>query len=305
MVERAEKIYEKLLNLGLSEDDISRQVNEKLTEFQGFMTKEGALYLIGKDNGIDLYSSDPQIQNEIEELIDYNDFMIPIASITETMSNIVIAGRVTEIFGIKSFIKKDGTLGIVGSFVICDKSECIKLVLWNDQAKIMENDSFQKDEIIQIIGGYSKMGTTGNLEIHLSRQGKIVLAPKDIVLPEVERVRSSIAVKKKGVKSPTKYTIEELYQKEGFIKFVKGIVYIERFKELTLKNGEKSFLLKLVLSDNTASIKVNIWGMRAVEGMKVINDGVGVKLTNVVIKENSYSQEKELNFTKNSRLELI
>ena len=61
MVERAEKIYEKLLNLGLSEEDISKQVNEKLTEFQGFMTKEGALYLIGKDNGIDLYSSDPQI----------------------------------------------------------------------------------------------------------------------------------------------------------------------------------------------------------------------------------------------------
>jgi len=305
MVERAEKIFEKLLDLGLSEDDISRQVNEKLTEFQGFMTKEGALYLIGKDNGIELYSSDPQIQEEIEELIDYNDFMIPIADVTETMSNIVVAGRITEIFGIKSFNKKDGSSGVVGSFVICDKSKCIKLVLWNDQTKIMENKSFQKDEIIQIIGGYSKMGTTGNLEVHLSRQGKIVLAPKDIILPEVERVRSLIAVKKKEVGSPTKYTIEDLYQKEGFIKFTKGIVHVEMFKELTLKNGEKSFLLKLVLSDDTASIKVNIWGMKAVEGMKIISDGDGVKLTNVVIKENSYSQEKELSFTKNSRLELI
>jgi len=305
MVERAEKIFEKLLNLGLSEEDISRQVNEKLTEFQGFMTKQGALYLIGKDNGIDLYSSDPQIQNEIEELIDYNDFMIPIANIIETMSNIVIAGRITEIFGVKSFNKKDGTPGIVGSFVICDKSECIKLVLWNDQTKIMENESFQKDEIIQIIGGYSKMGTTRNLEVHLSRQGKIVLAPNDIVLPEVERVRPSFVADKKGVESPTKHTIEEIYKKEGFIKFVKGIVQIEMFKELTLKSGEKSFLLKLVLSDDTASIKVNIWGMKAVEGMKLLSDGVGVKLTNVVIKENNYSNEKELSFTKSSSLELL
>jgi len=305
MVERAEKIYEKLLDLGLSEEDISSQVNEKLTEFQGFMTKEGAIYLIGKDNGIDLYSSDPQIQEEIEELIDYNDFMIPIANITETMSNIVIAGRITEIFGVNSFNKKDGTPGVVGSFVVCDKSECIKLVLWNDQTKIMENESFQEDEIIQIIGGYSKVGATGNLEVHLSRQGKIVLAPKDIVLPEVERVRPSITGKKKRVKSPTKHTIEEIFKKEGFIKFTKGIVHIEMFKELTLKNGEKSFLLKLVLSDDTASIKVNIWGMRAVEGMKIINDGVGVKLTNVVIKENSYSNEKEISFTKSSSLELL
>jgi len=305
MVERAERIYEKLLDLGLSEEDISRQVNEKLTEFQGFMTKEGALYLIGKDNGIDLYSSDPQIQNEIEELIDYNDFMIPITNINETMSNIVIAGRVTEIFGVKSFNKKDGTPGIVGSFVICDKSECIKLVLWNDQAKIMENESFQKDEIIQIIGGYSKVGATGNLEVHLSRQGKIVLAPKDIVLPEVERVRPSLVGEKKEVKSPTKHTIEEIFKKEGFIKFITGIAHVEMFKELTLKNSDKSFLLKLVLSDDTASIKVNIWGMRAVEGMKIINDGVGVRLTNVVIKENSYSNEKELSFTKSSSLELL
>jgi len=305
MVERAEKIYEKLLNLGLSEEDISKQVNEKLTEFQGFMTKEGALYLIGKDNGIDLYSSDPQIQEEIEELIDYNDFMIPIANIIETMSNIVIAGRITEIFGVKRFTKKDGTSGIVGSFVICDKSECIKLVLWNDQTKIMENESFQKEEIIQIIGGYSKVGATGNLEVHLSRQGKIVLAPKDIVLPEVERVRPPLGEEKKRVKSPTKHTIKEIFKKEGFIKFIRGIAHVEMFKELTLKNGEKSFLLKLVLSDDTASIKVNIWGMKAVEGMKIISDGIGVKLTNVVIKENSYSQEKELSFTKNSRLELI
>jgi len=305
MVERAEKIYEKLLVLGLSEEDISRQVNEKLAEFQGFMTKEGALYLIGKDNGIDLYSSDPQIQNEIEELIDYNDFMIPITNINETMSNIVIAGRITEIFGVKSFNKKDGTPGIVGSFVICDKSECIKLVLWNNQTKIMENESFQKDEIIQIIGGYSKVGATGNLEVHLSRQGKIVLAPKDIVLPEVERVRPPLVEEKKRVKSPTKHTIEEIFKKEGFIKFITGIAHVEMFKELTLKNGEKSFLLKLVLSDDTASIKVNIWGMRAVEGMKIINDGVGVRLTNVVIKENSYSNEKELSFTKSSSLELL
>jgi len=305
MVERAEQIYQALLNIGLSEEEIKNQINEKLTEFQGFMTKEGALYLIGKENGIDLYSSDPQIQEEIEELIDYNDFTIPISDVIEGMQSIVIAGRITEISRKNNFIKKDGTSGTVASFVICDRTDCIKVVLWNKQIEIMDNQYFQKEEIIQVIGAYSKKGMNENLEVQLSRQGKLVLAPEDIVLPEVEQIKPSIAVKKKGVKSPTKHTIEEIYKKEGFIKWVKGIIQIEEFKELTLKNGEKSFLLKLVLSDDTASIKVNIWGMRAVEGMKIINDGVGVKLTNVVIKENSYSNEKELSFTKNSSLELL
>lgn len=304
MVERAEQIYQALLDIGLSEEEIKNQIREKLTEFQGFMTKEGALYLIGKENGIDLYSSDPQIQEEIEELIDYNDFTIPISDVIEGMRNIVIAGRITEINKKRNFIKKDGTPGRVASFVICDKSDYIRVVLWNDQIEIMDNQYFQKEEIIQVIGGYSKRGMNENFEVYLSRQGKLLLAPEDVVLPEVEQIRPLIAVKKKGVKSPTKQTIEEIYKKEGFIKLVKGIVQIEMFKELTLKNGNKSFLLKLILSDDTASIKVNIWGMKAVEAMKIINNGDWVRLTNVVIKENSYSNEKELNFTKRSRLEL-
>ena len=100
-------------------------------------------------------------------------------------------------------------------------------------------------------------------------------------------------------------TIEELHKKEGFIKFVKGTVQVDQFKELTLKNGEKSFLLKLILSDDIASIKVNIWGMDAVECVKNVSDGAYVNLSNVVIKENKYSNEKELSFTRNSKLEII
>ncbi|MCK4380957.1 MAG: hypothetical protein KAW51_07425 [Candidatus Lokiarchaeota archaeon] len=305
MIERAEQVYQALMDLGLSENEINSQINEKLTEYQGFMTKEGALYLIGKEKGIDVYSSDPNIQKEIEELIDYNDFAILIADVIEEMQNIVIAGRITDIFGINNFTKKDGTSGIVGSFQICDLSSCIKIVLWNKQVKDMENKYFKKGEIVQVIGGYSKKGIADNLEIHLSRQGKLVLAPEDVTLPKIKKNENLNVHEEKFGKKSSKFTIEELHMKEGFIRFVKGIVQIDKFKELTLKNGEKSFLLKLILSDDTASIKVNIWGMKAVEAIKIINDGDGVRLTNVVIKENSYSNEKELNFTKNSRLELI
>ncbi|NVM34427.1 MAG: hypothetical protein HWN81_02450 [Candidatus Lokiarchaeota archaeon] len=305
MIERAEQVYQALMDLGLSEDEINSQINKKLMEYQGFMTKEGALYLIGKENGIDVYSSDPNIQKEIEELIDYNDFAILIEDIIEGMQNIVIVGRVTDIFGINNFTKKDGTSGIVGSFQICDLSNCIKIVLWNNQVKDMENEYFKKGEIIQVIGGYSKKGIDDNLEIHLSRQGKLVLAPEGVTLPKIKKNENINVYEEKVGKKSSKFTIEELHMKEGFIRFVKGTVQIDKFKELTLKNGEKSFLLKLILSDDTASIRVNIWGIKAVECIKFVNDGAGIKLSNVFLKVNSYSDEKELNFTKSSRLEVI
>lgn len=307
MVERAEEIYQALTKAGLSEEEINQQIKDKLTEFQGFMTKQAVLFLIAKENGINIYSSEynDEIQKELRELIDYNDFAIAISNISEEMRNIVITGRITDIRRIKSFIRKDGTPGTVGSFHICDQSECIKIVLWNEQVLVMENKFFQEGETVQIVGGYSKKGIDENLEVHLSKQGKLVLAPKGVVLPDVAKYESTGVSKKNVVKKNSNFTIEELHNKEGFIRFVNGIIQIDEFKELTLKNGEKSFLLKLILSDETTSIKVNIWGIRAVDCVKMINNGVSVKLSNVLIKKNSYSNEKELNFVKSSRLEII
>jgi len=39
--------------------------------------------------------------------------------------------------------------------------------------------------------------------------------------------------------------------------------------------------------------------------LKVVNDGDFVSITNLVVKENKYTAEKELVFTKNSRVLLI
>ena len=71
------------------------------------------------------------------------------------------------------------------------------------------------------------------------------------------------------------------------------------------KNEDKTFLLKLILSDDTSSIRVLVWGINAVESLKILNDGIGVKLSNVMIKENPYSNEKELVYTKNSRMKIL
>ena len=79
----------------------------------------------------------------------------------------------------------------------------------------------------------------------------------------------------------------------------------KEFKEIIKNNGEETFLLKLILSDDTSSIRVLIWGMNAIESLKNLSDGDGVKLSDVIIKENSYTNEKELVFTKNSSLEIL
>jgi len=45
-------LYQKLLESGFSEEELERQVHSKAKEFGGFMSKQGILYIIAKENGI-------------------------------------------------------------------------------------------------------------------------------------------------------------------------------------------------------------------------------------------------------------
>jgi len=293
MSSNIEDLYQALLNAGIDELEIERQVKEKYNEYQGFISKEAILFLIVKEHGLDITSSSSDELSHYE--IDYNDFAIPISDVAEIMSNIVITGRILKVFDVKEFLRKDGSPGMVGSFMMGDASGTIKVVLWNDQVKIMENEYFQIGEIVQVIGGYSKVGLNDEIEVHLSKVGKIVLSPNDVNLSQILKLDSFKDLKVQGTKS-----IKGLYGRDGFIKSIIGVIKIEEFKEVIKKNGEKTFLLKLILSDDNSSIRVLVWGMKAVECIKEISDGIAVQLSNVVIKENAYTNEKELIFTKKS-----
>lgn len=295
-----EDIYQALVNAGVDEETINKEINDKYNEFQGFMSKQAILYLIAKEHGLDIGSSNNDENFQYE--IDYNDFAILISDITEAMSNIVITGRIIKNFGIKNFVRKDGSPGMVGSFVIGDNLGTVKIVLWDEQVKIMEHDYFKVGEIVQVIGGYSKIGVNEEIEVYLSKAGKIILSPKNGDLSHIPKWELKGT---KSLKKDSKLSIKELYDKEGFIKSITGIIQIEEFKEIVKKNGEKTFLLRLVLTDDSSSIHVVFWGIKAVEILKMLKDGDGVKLSNMLIKENSYTNEKELIFSKNSRLELL
>lgn len=221
------------------------------------------------------------------------------------MQNIVINGKITEIASEHEFTRKDGSVGKVASFQICDESAKMKVVLWDDQIDVIKNEYFKEGQIIQVIGGYSKKGFRDPLEVHLSKKGKIVLTPEVVKLPKAEVQVISRPDMKETPAPRSKSTIQDINNKEGFIKSVSSKLKIDEFKEITKKNGDKTFLLRLSLSDNTSSIKVNIWGIKATEILPSIEDGKVVRLTNVVAKDNTYSNAKELSFTKSSKLEII
>jgi len=307
MSDSIEDLYLKLLESGFSEEELERNVQNKAKEFGGFMSKQGILFIIAKENGIQLHSSDinEAFYKEFEEEIDYDDFTIDISEVKESMTNIVLLGKILKNYETREFTRKDGTPGIVGSFLLGDISQTIKVILWDDKVDITKNKFFKKNELIRIIGGYCRMGRDSNLEVHLGRKGRIILSPED-VSKNVEKKLNNLEYDQSQIDSPQKSAskIKDLIERYNYIKFIQGLIQIEEFKEVNIKNGEKTFLLKLILSDESKSIRVIIWGMNAIECLKVLSNGDFVEMTNLTVKQNIYTDEKELLFTKNSVLRI-
>jgi len=301
-------LYQKLLESGFSEEELERQVQSKAKEFGGFMSKQGILFIIAKENGIYLQSSDinEQLYKEFEEEIDYDDFTIDISEIKEGMSNIVLLGKILQIYETREFARKDGTPGIVGSFLLGDITQTIKVILWDDKVNITKNKFFRKNELIRIIGGYCRKGRDSNFEVHLGRKSRIVLSPEN-VSKNVEKKLNNLEYDQNKIDSPQKPNskIKDLIERYKYIKKVQGLIQIEEFKEVNTKNGEKTFLLKVILSDESKEIRVIIWGMNAIECLKVLSNGDFVEITNLVVKKNTYKDENELLFTKNSVLRMV
>lgn len=298
------QLYKSLLEAGFSEKEIFDKLKKKNEEYQGFMSKEAILVLIAKESGLNvkLSETDIDIYGINDHDVDYDEFKIATSNIIEEMSNIVILGRIGKILNINSFHRKDGTLGNVGSFIIYDNSGSIKVVLWGEHVKIMNEKYFKTNELIRLIGGYSKIGLRNKLEVHLGKNGKILLSTE-------EKDQKQVLLTKKFKSSETsraeKIVIKDLNNedlRDDFVTQVKGIVDKLEFKEQETKGGDIRFLLKFVLYDNISSIGVVVWGLKAVKLLKLINEGDSIILSNFLVKYNTYSKVNEIHLLKNSKL---
>ena len=305
------EIYEKLLEMGFTEEELEKELKRKANEYGGFMSEEAILFLIAKENGININSPDLESEeykeyNENREEIDYDEFTINISDLEEGMQQIVLIGKILKVFPPREFIRKDSSMGRVGSFYIADTTGKMKIMVWNEKTELMNNEYFTIDQLIRIIGGFSKSNKDGVLEVHLGKKGEFILAPQDIPKRKREEL-NAITLKEIELEKQRKNDMQlyDLISRYSFIKKAQGNIKVENFREIVNKNGEKTFLLKCIFSDNSMSIRLVVWGMNAVRMFKLVQDGDYVVFQNLAVKENKYTNEKELVYTQKSSLEIL
>ncbi|MEM0476063.1 MAG: hypothetical protein QW367_00275 [Candidatus Aenigmatarchaeota archaeon] len=167
-VEEIIKILKERFNL--SEEKIRDEIKEKLYEFGGLISEEGAAMLVAREYGIDI--------REIKTF----SFLSELVS---GMRNVNVRVKVFKSLPLKEFERKDGKKGYVKIFLVGDSSDIARLVFWNEFAEEAENMKIKDGDILKIYNARTKENIFGEIDIIVDKNTYIEFDNKDD-LPSID-----------------------------------------------------------------------------------------------------------------------
>lgn len=162
-----EEIKEKVVEeTELDEDEVKEKVDDKMDEFEGLVSEEGAVHLIAKEHGVNIgqeMSEDLKIENIVPD-----------------MRKVNFKARVVNISDMNTFERDDEEEdGRVQNVVLGDDTGTTRMTLWDEQTDIA--DKIEEGDPIEITGAYTMEDDRGNAEIRLGDSAKVAMADEDDV----------------------------------------------------------------------------------------------------------------------------
>ncbi|MEM2138553.1 MAG: OB-fold nucleic acid binding domain-containing protein [Candidatus Woesearchaeota archaeon] len=239
-----EKIKE---TTGLTEKEINSKIKDKMDLLSGLISEEGAAHILATELGVKLFEDEGKIK---------------IKNILPGIKNIEVEAKIIKIYEIKEF-DKNNKKGKIGSFLIGDETGIIRVVAWNDKADLLKNIS--EGQSIKIENAYSRENN-GKAELHLGDKAEISFIENEIEVKKRENIRKKINELKEG---------DENIELLGIIVNVFDPKYFEICPECGKRaksngsdficeqhgtiNPSYSYVLNLILDDNTDTIRVVLW----------------------------------------------
>ena len=190
----------------LSEDDLTEKIDEKMEEFEGLVSEEGAVHLVAKEHGIELAeeaSEDLKIENIVPD-----------------MRKVVAKGRVLNISDMNTFERDDEEEdGKVQNLLLGDDTGTIRVTLWDEQTEIAENVS--EGDVIEMAGCYTVEDDRGNAELRLGDSATVKMADDQEQFENIENEASTTEVEvseinAEGSSYRTKGMIMQVYTSNPF-----------------------------------------------------------------------------------------
>ena len=220
----------------LTRDGALKRVEEKKkTVGAGYLTDQGALFLVAGELGVSLRKETASSDLAIKDVyIGAND--------------VTVVARVLAVYPESSFNKKDGGVGKYRRFVLFDGGDSVKLTVWEEGLEQVAKLGLGVDSVVRVANAYVKQGLDGKPNLNLGKRGRMELVEDKKLaakLPSVDALTQKV---------PTT-TKEELFAA------VEGVVSSEpRYSEFVRSDGSGGSLFQFGLArDGGKEARVVIW----------------------------------------------
>jgi len=235
-------------------DDKIKQKKEKIGS--GYLTDQGALFLIASDLGISL-------KQTLKVEMGLKDIYVGAKDVS-------IESRVLNISPTKQFSRKDGSPFLLRTMTVYDNDSTASVKLWDEKANLPGIEELKPGDLIKIIKAYVKSDLNGSPTINVGSGSNIESANKESKICPID----DLAVDVSDVKE-NQSNLVVLGKIDGNITTL----------EFTNKRGEPGKGLRMRLKGNDGTAKgVVIWGKDESLLPKVISQNAKVRLLGVRTK---------------------
>ncbi|MGH9919175.1 MAG: hypothetical protein ACRD6W_09960, partial [Nitrososphaerales archaeon] len=144
----------------ISRESLMERVQEKKrTVGSGYLTDQGALFLIAGELGV-------KLQHMITADLTLKDLHIGANDIT-------VVARVLAIYPVSEFKKKDGSgVGRYRRVNLFDRNGVGRLTIWEDNEEAMKLSGIAVDAPVRVVSAYVKQGLDGKPNLNLGKRGR-------------------------------------------------------------------------------------------------------------------------------------
>jgi ssDNA-binding replication factor A large subunit len=239
----------------LKRDEILRRIEEKKkTVGAGYLTDQGALFLVAGELGVSLRKDDTSSDMTIKDLyIGAND--------------VTIVARVLAVYPVATFNKKDGGSGKYRRFALFDGKNTVRLTVWEEALENVDKLGLKVDVPARVANAYVKQGLDGKPNLNLGKRGTMEVVTDEKVVSKLPPI--SAAVQK----------LPKLTKEEQFVALESVVSSEPRYSEFVRSDGSEGSLFQFgVAHDGAKETRVVIWSPTEKPELK---RGQKVTVTNV------------------------
>lgn len=248
----------------LTRDGIEEQIKQKKEKIgAGYLTDQGALFLIASDFGISL-SGPLKVEMGLKDLY-------------AGAKEISLETRVLNVSPAKQFSRKDGSPFYLRTMTVYDTNSTASVKLWDDKANLPGIENIKPGDLIKIIKAYVKSDLNGSPTINIGSGSNIEITDNKSEIPTIDKITKDISELQEG-------------QKDLVITgMIDGVV---NSMEFTNSRGQPGKALRMRLKGKEGSaMRVVLWGKDESDIPNMISQGAKVRLLGINIKNGNQGLE--------------